>query len=237
MTDSEKFMKGAYEALVKRGKISEADLKPSVVTDEMLDAFENEMNIVIPEIFRAYLKAYSHNIDMIETPIPIEKIYENLPEIMVQINEMSREEIARNFNYDEMSIDEWWCGLINVPEGDPLSDLRAAIEGFREYAAFTPNDNITEEKFNRFLPIADWKTAGALCIDTGKLPENVDYNEPSTWLLRWFDHEEFDFEAAGYIDENGEIIGDILLPDFETFIKLYFYGAYDLAFNVQENLS
>ncbi len=236
MTDNEKFMKEAFEALVKRGKISEADLKPSIVTDEMIDAFEQEMNIVIPEIFRAYLKACCHNIDMIEAPIPMDEICGNLPEVMVQMNEMSREEIAKNFNYDEMGLEEWCCGLIQVPEGDPLSDLKAAIEGFRELGAFTPNENITEEKIHRFLPVADWETAGALCIDTAKLPENVDYNDPSTWLLCWFDHEELDFEAAGYLDENGEIIGDILLPDFETFIKLYFYGAYDLAFDVQEEI-
>lgn len=45
-SDNEKaFVKGAYQALIDRGVITEDMLMPSTVTDEMLDAFEREYDV------------------------------------------------------------------------------------------------------------------------------------------------------------------------------------------------
>ncbi len=53
--DEKAFVKGAYQALIDRGVITEDLLTPSTVTDEMLDAFEQEYDVKMPSLLRVYL--------------------------------------------------------------------------------------------------------------------------------------------------------------------------------------
>lgn len=48
--DEKAFVKGAYQALIDRGVITEDMLSPSTVTDEMLDAFEREYEVKLPSL-------------------------------------------------------------------------------------------------------------------------------------------------------------------------------------------
>lgn len=230
MTNNKEFIKEAYKSLVKRGKITESSLKPSTVTDDMIEEFEEEMDIKIPCLYKEYLKTYSCDLEQLEANVPMDfLIYKDI-DVVRQICEMDADEIAA-LDEDEIPYAEKWdCGILLLPDKNPLSELGNAIKGFRETVDYLDNDDITIDKIKKFLPIGEWQNAGTLCIDTSKKEENVLIDDPSTWQICWFDHEETDWKDAEYIDENGEVIGDILLPDYKAFLKLYYFGVYDKVF-------
>ena len=223
------FIKGAYKALIDRGIITEADLEPSSVTDEMLNDLEKELDVKLPTLLRTYLKMYSHHISMLMAAVP-EDLYSKDTEIMGQPKNMTPEEIASMDEDKRTEIDAVWSVILRVPKEDPLRDIRNYIEGFRETIDYLEDKNISSEDIKRFIPIGEWMSAGPLCIDTSISDEVFDLQDSDTWKIRWFDHEEFDWKSAGYISENGQITGDILFPDFETFILIYFYGVYDKTY-------
>lgn len=231
---SAEFMKGAFDALVARGVIDSSVLTEVSISDEEFEAFEKEHEIQIPEEVRAYLRAYGHSFFMLAAPVP-EDLYghsDYVVDISKQIH-MTPEEIAGLDEDDQFDLTVTWSNFIKVDKDAPLKNLGDILEGFRGYASCVENPEIDEEKIKRFLPIGEWMSAGALCIDTSKKKEDVDYDNPDTWQIRWFDHEELDWEREEYIGEDGDIIGAVMFPDFETFIKLYFYGAFDEAYLAQ----
>jgi hypothetical protein len=231
---SAEFMKGAFDALITRGVIDSSALADVSISDEEFEAFENEHEIQIPEEVRAYLRAYGHSFNMLAAAVP-DDLYGHSPcivDVNKQIN-MEPEEIAELEEDDQFDLSVTWSDFIKVDKDDPLKDIGEAIEGFREFASYVKSPEIDSERIKRFLPIGDWMSAGPLCIDTSKKKENIDIDNPETWQIRWFDHELFDWEKEGYIGEDGDIVGDIMFPDFETFIKLYFYGAFDGAYLAQ----
>ena len=232
--NSEVFMKGAFDALVTRGVIDGSAFTEVSISDEEFEAFEKEHEIQIPEEVRAYLRAYGHSFNMLAAAVP-EDLYghsDYVVDINKQIN-MTPEEIAELDEDDQFDLAVTWSNFIKVDKDNPLKDIGDAIEGFRGYASCIESPEIDEEKIKRFLPIGEWMSAGALCIDTSKKKEDVDLDDPDTWQIRWFDHEVFDWEDEEYIGEDGDIVGAVMFPDFESFIKLYFYGAFDEAYLAQ----
>ncbi|OUM58347.1 hypothetical protein PIROE2DRAFT_64467 [Piromyces sp. E2] len=225
------FMKGAFDTLVKRGVITSDKLEPSTVTDDMIHQLEQEMNITIPMELQSYLKAYSHSLNILGTPLPLE--YLDDPDIMILINEKTPEELAALDKDDGPFIEVIWSEVLAIPKENPLQPLREKIKNSRKVASFVKDDEVTEASLQRFIPIADWFCAGPLCIDTARTKEALDYEDMDTWQLRWFDHEEMDWKFMKYIKEDGTVIGQPLFPDFETFIKLYFYGVCDQLFERQ----
>ena len=180
------FMKRAFDALVARGVIDSSALTEVSISDEEFDAFEKEHEIQIPEEVRAYLRAYGHSFNMLAAAVP-EDIYANsdyLSDISKQIN-MKPEEIAELDEDDKFDLAVTWSNFIKVDKDSPLKGLGDAVEGFRGYASCIENPEIDEEKIKRFLPIGEWMSAGALCIDTSKKKENVDIDDPDTWQIRW----------------------------------------------------
>ncbi len=233
--NSNDFMKEAFNALAARGVIDTSALTEVNISDDEFDAFEKEYEVSIPEEVRAYLRVCGHSFYMLAAPVP-DDLYcfsSCLEEIMDQINNMTPEEIAGLDEDEKFDLTVTWSDFLSVDKDDPLKDLRNAIEGLRFFASQVNNPDIDQEKMKRFLPVGSWMSAGALCIDTSIKKEDIDPDDPETWQIRWFDHEEFDWEEAGYMGEDGEIKGGIMFPDFETFIKLYFYGAYDDAYLAQ----
>ena len=66
--DEERFVRGAFRALVERGVAKEQMLTPSTVTDLDIDKFEKAFDIRIPSLFRTYLKAYCYDFSVICAP-------------------------------------------------------------------------------------------------------------------------------------------------------------------------
>ncbi len=62
---------------------------------------------------------------------------------------------------------------------------------------------------------------GTLCIDLSIPEEEIDENDPLTWSLVWFDHEEFDWNEE-YLSEDGLLHGSKALPDLKKLLELYF---------------
>ena len=224
------FMKNAFHQLVERGIISKDDLTNSNVTDEMIKEFESEFDIVIPTEVIDYLKSYNHTISMLCAAVPDDYIGED-SDIIHEINDMTSDEIAEMDEEEATYLSECWSGILQIPKEDPLKNLKERLLGFREYADSV--EGVNEDSLKRFLPVGDWMSAGPLCIDTENSKENVDVEDPDTWQVKWFDHEEFDWQEAGYMDEDGRVTGLALFPDFETFIRLYFYGVYDKLYDKQ----
>ena len=229
--EEENFIKSAYQALIERGVITEDMLSPSTVTDEMLKEFEQEFDVELPSILCTYLKTYCHNICSLRAPIPMDDLASSYNNVMRQIQSMSAQEIGDIEEEKEPYLGAWWCGIFPIPKEDPLRYYRDSMEGFREIVDYLEDNGVTLEDIKQFVPFADWEGAGALCFDMSRKEENLDWKDSDTWQICWFDHEEFDWEDAGYSDENGVVTGEKLLPDFESFLKLYFYGIYDTLYD------
>lgn len=216
--------------MVERGIITSDMLEESTVTDEMIGQFENEFEVSVPQEVSDYLKTYCHSIRMLCAATPEGYIGDDT-DMMHEINEMTPEEIFQKYDSDDYYLIERWSEIVSMPRENPLAVLKDWIKGFREFSNIV--ENVNEEALKRFIPIGDWMCAGPLCIDTEIKKEDIDINDPTTWQIRWFDHEEFDWVECGYIDDNGKIVGRSFFPDFETFIRLYFYGPYDKLYDKQ----
>lgn len=59
-----------------------------------------------------------------------------------------------------------------------------------------------------------------MCIDLSKPDEQVDINDEKTWNIRWFDHEEFEWNTC-YM-KNSVLVGSAAAPDFRTLLEWYF---------------
>lgn len=217
-------LKEAFEALVERGIIDASDLTESSVTDGMIEEFEQQMDIKIPECFKTYLKAYAQDIDGYQFP-EIGDLTSFPVEVIKMVCEGNKEAINEYYGDEEVASMFYFDPMV-VPENNPLEPLKNAIEELRTFAEF--DKNIDLEQLKRFLPIAD--CAGPVCIDTSIDESKVDYEDPSTWSIRWFDHEEFDFKKAGYMDDEGNITGNIMFPTFKAFMEIHFKDIFsDLA--------
>lgn len=229
MTHAEEqdYIKAAYQALIDRGVITADMLSPSTVTDEMLDSFEQEFEVKLPSLLRTYLKTYCHNINALFAPVPMDDISMADSDVARQIQSASVEDILALDEEELPYLEMWWCGIFPIPQDDPLKYYRDAMAGFRVIVDYPEDSELTENDIKQFIPFADWQGAGMLCIDTTKSDAALTADEPDTWQVCWFDHEEFDWNQAEYINENGVVTGDKIVPDFQSFLRLYFFGIYD----------
>lgn len=228
--NEENYIKAAYNALIERGVITRDMLTPSTVTDEMLDSFEKELEVKLPSLLRTYFKTYCHNMEYLCAAVPDDLTD---TDVLCQIKTMSSREIKELDEDEQPYLELEWCGILPIPQENPLGAFRDMIEGFRVISDYVEGGKVTTKDLMHFIPFADWQTAGAMCIDTNKKEEDIILEDTDTWQISWFDHEEFDWEEAEYISEDGEILGNKVLPDFESFIRLYFYGVYDDLYCIQ----
>lgn len=113
----------------------------------------------------------------------------------------------------------WWIELIALPREDPLKNLYGLMESFREVCTNKDLVGLDLESVNRLVPIGEWD--GMLCIDL------------SNGALCSFAQTEFDWEKAGYLDENGVAHGTKRMADFKELLEVYFYGKYDAQYEKQ----
>lgn len=234
--DEKDFVKGAYQALIDRGVITEDMLSPSTVTDEMLDAFEREYEVKLPSLLRAYLQTYCHNIDMLYAPVPDDDLIDRDEDTMRQIMHMDIDEINKMSQEELPFVDLYPCEMFPIPQEDPLREFRRGMGGIRAVADCMWEDGISADDVKQFIPFGDWMGGvGPLCIDTSIDEKTVTCEDVETWQVCWFDHEETHWKEKGveYVDDEGRVIGDTKMADFRCFLRLYFYGIYDKNYEMQ----
>ena len=204
----EKFVKKAFQSLIRRGVASADMLIPSTVTDEELDAFEGHFDIRLPLLFRAYLKAYGDDFTVLSAPVPLDGM------------ECGRTEGEKGL---------CWLELTALPYGNPLKNLYASMESFRKICTNRNLVNLKLDRVKNFVPIGEWD--GLLCIDLSQT--DIREENPATWQICRFGETVFDWKGAGYIDDRGVVTGERLLPDFKTLLEIYFCGKYDKAYEKQ----
>jgi len=132
-------MKGACEALIRRGVITKDDLFDVTITDEQFRQFEEEMEVTIPSEVRAYLRAGGHKFSMLKAAVPADDIYDKTPEVMHQIKEMSAEELLES-DEELPYLEEIWSDILSAGEDDPFSELRERMEELRLFATLVKNE-------------------------------------------------------------------------------------------------
>lgn len=113
----------------------------------------------------------------------------------------------------------WWIELLSLPQEDPLKNLYGLMEGFRAVCTNKDLIGLDLESVKELVPIGEWD--GMLCIDL------------TDGRLCSFGQTEFDWRRAGYLDEQGIAHGIKRMPDFKTFLELFFYGKYDKEYERQ----
>lgn len=114
-----------------------------------------------------------------------------------------------------------------------MGDVTRRMEILQEIRDFC---ELPEDCFRNLIPIGDWGAGwGPLCIDLSRPEEKVDANNPFTWSLVWFDHEEFEWDKM-YLGSDGLLHGREALPDLKTFLEIYFYGSLESEFEREEGI-
>lgn len=206
--EEEAFVKQAFQALIDRGVAKPEYFTPSPVSDEELAAFEEKYQVVLPSLLKTFLKSYCYEFYMICAPVP----WDPDPDTIQS---------------EEYEMHLLWLELLSVPMENPLGELAARIECFREMAT---GDFIEmePETVAHLLPVGDYGGAGPLCIDLTLTEETIDINNMDTWSIQFFDHEEFDWKNS-YLEDSGLARGSREAPDFKTLLEWYFYGKFDRA--------
>lgn len=211
---TKEFMTEAIAKLIARGAATAEMFSPSTVTDEDIAAFEQQFGVTMPESLKAYLQTSCFAFDRIQTPMPY-----GWPDV-----EMLRD--------PDFECDLMWLNLLPVPQDDPLKPLTLSMEGFRSIGEDGLN-GVSVEEIKDMIPIGDWMAgAGPMVLDLRRPESEVDLDDEDTWSIRWFDHEEFEWDEI-YADEDDSIVGEPLFPDFRTLLEFYYCGLYDRTYEEQ----
>lgn len=211
---TKEFMTEAIETLIARGVATPELFSPSTVSEEQLAAFEHQFGVKIPDSLKAYLQTSCFDFDQIQAPMPYD-----WPDA----------DMIRDPDYE---CELLWLNLLPVPKDDPLKALYLSMEGFRGIGEDGLN-GVSAEQIKDMIPIGDWMAgAGPMVLDLRRPESEVDLDDEDTWSIRWFDHEEFEWDEI-YSDEDGEIVGNPLFPDLQTLLEFYFCGKYDCAYEEQ----
>lgn len=124
--------------------------------------------------------------------------------------------------------DRFFCPLwqmIDSPRTmDEVSKSMESLQIIREFC------QLPEDCFRNLIPIGDWGAGwGPLCIDLSRPEEKIDPDDPLTWSLVWFDHEEFDWDKT-YLCDDGLLHGSEAAPDLKAYLEVYFYGSLEAEY-------
>lgn len=189
-----------FENLIERGIISREELSPSTVMPEQIEALERECGVTFPEVFKEYLMTYCYDFTTIQG-VALDSCGE---------------------------LDRQYMEFINIPKENPLKLLREFLEGIRGTGeeCFADGDIFLR---NGYLPFGDYGAGwGVCCFDTKKKESDVDFDDPETWTVVWFDHEEV-------ID--GGALEELAIPAAPTFCELlewFFAGKYEEEYESEE---
>lgn len=197
------FVTNACQKLQERGWFPGEKFVPSAITEQEIIAFEQEQQVKLPSLYKAFLTSC---------------------------------QLPRNDNFlcsiieDEEDLAPLWLEIYCPKSMNEVSKYMETLQEIRDFCDL-PNDC-----FQNLIPIGDWGAGwGPLCIDLSKPEEVVDENDPLTWSLVWFDHEEFDWDKE-YLGEDGLLHGSEALPDFKKLLELYFYGALEDRFEQEKGI-
>lgn len=125
---------------------------------------------------------------------------------------------------DEGDIGPLWQTLDSPKSMEEVSERMETLQEIRDFC------ELPENCFRNLIPIGDWGAGwGPLCIDLSKPEEKIDEEDPSTWSLVWFDHEDFDWDET-YLGDDGLLYGREAMPDLKAFLEEYFYGSLEAEF-------
>ena len=140
--EEQRFVKEAFEALVKRGVADSSMFTQSPVTERELDAFEVKFDVKLPSLFRIFLSTYCYDFSVICAPIPVDGL------------ENGKENSEKWL---------WWIELLSLPKEEPLRNLYGLMESFREVCTNRELLGLTLDNVKNLVPIGEWD--GMLCID------------------------------------------------------------------------
>ena len=200
------FVISACQKLQERGWFPGKEFVSSSITEQDIATFEQAHQVKLPSLYRAFLTSF------------------RLPQNI------------RNDNFlcsiieDKGDLGPLWLA-IDCPQS--MNEVSKNIEILQEIRDFC---ELPEDCFRNLIPIGDWGGGwGPLCIDLSIPEEEIDENDPLTWSLVWFDHEEFDWNEE-YLSEDGLLHGSKALPDLKKLLELYFYGAMEERFEQEEGI-
>lgn len=131
---------------------------------------------------------------------------------------------------DEGDIDALWQIIDSPKSMEEVSKRMENLQTIRDFC------ELPEDCFRNLIPIGDWGAGwGPLCIDLSKPEEKIDEEDPFTWSLVWFDHEEFGWDKI-YLGKDGLLHGREALPDLKTFLEEYFYGSLEAKFEQETGI-
>ena len=201
------FVISACQKLKERGWFPGEEFVPSAITEQEIATFEQEHQVRLPSLYKAFLTSF------------------RLPQNV------------RNDNFfcsiieDEGDLGPLWLA-IDCPRS--MGEVSRKMEILQEIRDFC---ELPEGCFQNLVPIGDWGAGwGPLCIDLSKPEEAIDENDPLTWSLVWFDHEEFAWDEE-YLGEDGLLHGSEALPDLKRLLELYFCGALEERFEREEGIA
>ncbi len=211
---TKEFMNQAINTLIKRGAATEEDFSPSTVTDADIEAFEKDFDVKLPESLKAYLITSCFDFSYISAPV----------------HQDCHHGDTTPSEYDDFLL--MWMDILCVPKGDPMSNLRSRMQGFRQIIGDNIIEDVTLDDVKNMIPVGDYMAgAGVMVIDLSKPESEVDIDDEDTWTLRWFDHEEFDWSY--YREDDGTLCGRSAFPTLEVMLKYYFCGICDEQYQNQ----
>lgn len=200
------FVISACQKLKERGWFPSEKFVPSAITEQEIATFEQEHQVKLPSFYRAFLTSF------------------RLPQ------NIRNDSFICSIIEDEGDLDPLWLA-IDCPRS--MSEVSKKMETLQEIRDFC---ELPKDCFQNLIPIGDWGAGwGPLCIDLSKPEEAIDENDPLTWSLVWFDHEEFSWDEE-YLGEDGLLHGREALPDLKKLLELYFYGALEERFEREEGI-
>lgn len=201
------FIEQAFQKCKERGWLSE--LIPSVITEEQIKDFEKRYDLTLPQMYKAFLTTY----------------------------QISFEDICGIISYDYTELQPSWLMLNRVQS---ISELEENIKIFLEIAEIQNDEGEAAGELAqpcaKLIPIGDWGAGcGPLCLDLAKPEELVIPEDPDTWSLVWFDHDEFDWGTL-YMGEDGLLHGQPAAPDLKTLLEWYFCGSLEAEFEEETGI-
>lgn len=207
LQEEREFITGAFQKLKERGWFPGVEFEPSAITEQEIAGFEQERQVKLPSIYKAFLTSFQ------------------LPE-----NECNSICAIRAEDDDDGCLSPLWQ-MLNSPRS--MSEVSEQMETLQEIRDFC---ELPEDCFQNLVPIGDWGAGwGPLCIDLSRPEKEIDKDDPSTWSLVWFDHEEFDWDEQ-YLGEDGMLHGREAFPDLKAFLEVYFYGSLEDKFEREEGI-
>lgn len=183
-----------------------SECKPSTITEEQIIDFEKRYDIQLPKMYRAFLITYQLGL-------------EDICGIVCSCDELRPLGLML---YDVQSI----------------AQLEEHIKIFREIAEIQNDEGQGQmaQMCTKLIPLGDWGAGwGPLCLDLTKPEELADPEDPDTWSIVWFEHEEFDW-GTQYLGEDGLLHGQPAAPNLQTLLEWYFCGSLEAEFEEETGI-